>query len=86
MAALTPATGWPRTNIIGSYRCVMAKFITLTANGDTWATGLKVIKAVNVASSGAGVHPIGATVSGGTVTFTTDGTADAAVFCSATGW
>jgi hypothetical protein len=84
MAAVTVATGWPRTNVIGNMRQKMAK-VTVTNNGDTWVTGLTVIKSCSAQGS-SGTKLIGATVSGGTVTFVTDGTADAAVFVTVVGF
>jgi hypothetical protein len=85
-AVVTVNTGWPRTNVTGSMRTIMAE-VTVTSTSDWWVSGLRTIKALKVQHSGAaGAHPISATVSGGTVTFLTDGTADAAVFVEATGW
>lgn len=68
MAAVTVTSR--RESVIGSQRMVVAK-LTL-ANNQTWATGLKLIESILVTAPDA--NAIGATVSGGTVTFLAGGT------------
>jgi hypothetical protein len=68
MAAVTVTKR--RESVIGSDRMVTA---TLTiADTNTWVTGLKLIKSLSVI--GVDKNTIGATVSGGTVTFGCTGT------------
>jgi len=66
MAAQTPIAGSRIDSVFGDQRTVFAKFASV-ANNDTWVTGLGVITSVDV-TSGAN-KAMGATVSGGTVTF-----------------
>lgn len=68
MAAATIASR--RDSVLGNKRVVTAT-ATIANNGDTWATGLKVIDAISVDPTTAASS--GATVSGGTVTFVTGG-------------
>lgn len=79
MAAVTVASS--KRNVEGALRKVYAK-LTAPANNDTWDTGLKQIHAVNVtmaatpgSTTGNINDAVGATVSGGTVTFAVVGTA-----------
>lgn len=68
MAIQTPTTRVD--NIAGSLRQVIATFASIS-NGDTWPTGLGLISGVSIDPGTA--TSIGATLSGGTVTFATSG-------------
>ena len=68
MSALSPTTGTIDNTVIGSQRQVCAQFASV-ADGDTYATGLTLIKMVDVTSGSATPKTMGATFSGGTVTF-----------------
>lgn len=68
MAEVTVANRYD--NVSGSKRQITAK-LTIAADGDTWTTGLATIDAVNASSETN--NAIGATVSGGVVTFQTGG-------------
>ncbi|MBF0562599.1 MAG: hypothetical protein HQL37_11380 [Alphaproteobacteria bacterium] len=67
MGVLTPITGSKILLSRGSRDSVLAKFTTIT-DGDTWVTGLGKVEMV-LATAGASGFTIGATYSGGTVTF-----------------
>lgn len=82
--AVTVATGWPRTIVNGNMREKLWR-LTVEDDADTLTTGLSIIKHVAVDGSDPS-HPVDATVSGGTITFQTDGTEDTAVFVRAIGW
>ena len=72
MPAQTPDTGTRFDNVVGSMRCVDARFANVTAN-DTWNTGLGVV--VNAqATAGNAAGEITITGSSGTITFTNSGT------------
>lgn len=68
MAIQTPTTRVD--NIAGSLRQVIATFASIS-NNDTWATGLGLISGLSIDPGTA--SSIGATTSGGTVTFATGG-------------
>lgn len=68
MAAQTPIANSRFDAVTGSLREVVARF-TSVADQDTWVTGLGVIAGINVTSGDATAKTVGATWSGGTVTF-----------------
>lgn len=68
-------------NVTGALREVVASFASV-ADTDTWATGLGVIEAVNVNTHNK-ANTLGATFSGGTVTFANSGSA---VACDVVVW
>ena len=59
-----------RSVVFGNKRVVLAD-VSIAANGDTFATGLHIIDSFSVDSSTTGA--IGATKSGGTITFASGG-------------
>jgi len=72
MAVQTPDTNTRFDNVVGSMRCVDARFASVTAN-DTWNTGLGVV--VNVqGTAGNAAAEMTITGSSGTITFTNTGT------------
>jgi len=83
MAAQTPIAGSRIDNVDGAVREVMAKFASV-ADTDTWKTGLAVITGVEI-QSGAG-KVIGATVSGGTVTFAVTSGPDTNMYATVRGY
>lgn len=66
MAAVT--VNRVRRNVMGNRRVLTAN-IDIATSGDTWETGLKIIESVNFLPDAAAA--VGATVSGGTITFLT---------------
>lgn len=68
MAAVTVANR--REIVMGSIRAIAAT-VTIANNGDTWATGLGKVQYVQAEPTTAAA--MGATKSGGTVTFVTGG-------------
>ncbi len=71
MAAATPTT-----TTIGSFGnkiAILASFTTAIGATDTWATGLTTVEAVFITDAASG-NTLGATYSGGTVTFANSGT------------
>jgi len=71
MAVQTPDANSRFDNVVGNIRQVTARFASV-ANNDTWATGLGTITSLSMDSGTSSA--IGATTSGGTVTFVTGGT------------
>jgi hypothetical protein len=68
MAVQTPIANTRHDIVTGSQREILAQFSSV-ANGDTWTTGLGVITEVNCTSGDATPKTIGATFSGGILTF-----------------
>lgn len=68
MAVQTPIAGSRFDNVDGNLREVIAKFASV-ADADTWVTGLGSIVSVEVTSGATTSKVIGATISGGTITF-----------------
>ncbi len=81
MAAVT-VTNLKR-NVEGNQRRISAT-LTIAANNDTWATGLRFITAWGAMTNNSTTQ-VGGTVSGGTITFKAAG-AEAAVYAWAQGW
>lgn len=74
MAVQTPIAGTRDDSVSGDKRVVMAVFSSV-ANGDTYATGLGVIRGISIDCGNAASIQAGGTTSGGTITFATTGTA-----------
>ena len=68
MAAVTVQTGSRRSNVTGSMRQITA-LVNTAATGDTFATGLKVIKYANADPPSTTTVAVNTSVSGGTLTF-----------------
>jgi hypothetical protein len=71
MGAITPISGTKILLNMGNRDHVEAKFTSIT-DGDTWVTGLGKVEMV-FCTPGASGFTIGATYSGGTVTFAVGG-------------
>ncbi len=71
MAAVTPTS--TTTISLGNKVGILAHFVSAIGATDTWATGLNVVEAVFITDAASG-NTLGATYSGGTVTFANSGT------------
>ncbi len=70
MAAATPTTSVVIS--LGNRVGILASFTTAIGATDTWDTGLKSVEAVFITDAASG-NTLGATYSGGTVTFANSG-------------
>ncbi len=70
MAAVTPTS--TVTIAMGNRIGVLASFVSVVGSTDTWDTGLTTVEAVFITNAASGAT-LGATYSGGTVTFANSG-------------